>query len=465
MKYIFDKVCYIQYYFILKNIIITKERYHSTKGELTVSDPRWRTPLSDIFIRAGQELGYFTGDYNAENQTGFSSTQFTIRDGFRCSTNRAFLLPVGKRKNIDIARNSHVTKVLIDPDTKRAYGVRFFRYGEYHDVLARKEVILSAGVFNTPKLLMLSGIGPEDHLHNSNVPLIKDLPVGFNLQDHIAVFMMFLTDKPVTYTLERYTNLLTNMTYELYQKGPFSSPGFESTAFLNSRFQDPEDSHPDIQLLLVPATIATGAGRRVNQSQSRDELSDSEETSLPIANEESFAIHVALLRPQSRGRLLLRSNDPFAKPVLRMNYFNEENDVERLADGARFALNLMKTEAFKSINARYDFKPISLCPNALPSSDEYFECLIRYNTQAGIHATGTAKMGPSSDSSAVIDPELRVRGISNLRVIDASVMPNIVSGNTNAPTIMIGEKGSDLIKDTWSNKRKMRNTIILDQNF
>ncbi|KAB7493779.1 hypothetical protein Anas_04613 [Armadillidium nasatum] len=110
----------------------------------------------------------------------------------------------------------------------------------------------------------------------------------------------------------------------------------------------------------------------------------------------------------------------------------------------------MKTEAFKSINARYDYKPISLCPKALPPSDEYFECLIRYNTQAGIHATGTAKMGPNKDSSAVIDPELRVRGISNLRVVDASVMPNIVSGNTNAPTIMIGEKGSDLIKDTWN---------------
>ncbi|KAL7643762.1 UNVERIFIED_CONTAM: hypothetical protein RMT77_005768 [Armadillidium vulgare] len=193
------------------------KRYHSTKGELTVSDLRWKTPLADIFLRAGQELGYSTGDYNAENQTVFGNIQFTIRNGYRCSTNKAFLLPAGKRKNLDIAKHSHVTKVLIDSATNRAYGVRFFRYGEYHDIFARKEVILSAGTFNTPQILMLSGIGPIDHLKDFNIPLIKDLPVGFNLQDHVGFIMEFVTEKPLI--LDLHNSLLANMTYELFQKG------------------------------------------------------------------------------------------------------------------------------------------------------------------------------------------------------------------------------------------------------
>ncbi|KAB7503438.1 L-sorbose 1-dehydrogenase, partial [Armadillidium nasatum] len=192
--------------------------------------------------------------------TKILNSQETVIDGFRCSTNKAFLVPAGGRKNFNVATYSHVTKVLIDPNTNRAYGVRYFRNGAYHDVLARKEVILSAGVINTPQILMLSGIGPKEHLKELKIPLIKDLPVGFNFHDHVGFSLTFVTDKPITYIPQRYNNLITNMTFDLFKKGPLTNPGFDATAFLNSKFQDPKLSYPDIQVNLLPSTPATDGG-------------------------------------------------------------------------------------------------------------------------------------------------------------------------------------------------------------
>ncbi|KAL7630271.1 UNVERIFIED_CONTAM: hypothetical protein RMT77_019585 [Armadillidium vulgare] len=263
------------------------------------------------------------------------------------------------------------------------------------------------------------------------ISLIKDLPVGFNLHDHYGFRINIATDKPITYTLQRYNNFITNRTYELYQRGPLSSPMNDGMGFVNSKFQDPKDDFPDLQLVLLS----------FDASASHENITDE--------GWEAFSIIIVLNRPLSRGRLLLRSNDPFEKPVLRMNYFDDEDDVKRLADGARIILELMKTEAFKSINAKHIYSTIPSCPKALPPSFEYFECFMRYHTDIGYHACGTSKMGPNSDPYSVVDPELRVRGISNLRVVDASIMPKVVTGNVNAAVIMFGEKGSDLIKNTW----------------
>ncbi|KAB7503437.1 Glucose dehydrogenase [FAD, quinone] [Armadillidium nasatum] len=271
-------------------------------------------------------------------KNAFTFPQMTMRDGFRCSTSKAFLVPAGERENLDVFTHAHVTKVLIDAASKRAYGVRYFRNGAYHDVFARKEVVLSAGVFNSPQLLMLSGIGPKEHLKEIGIPLIQDLRVGFNLQDHFGYFMPFLVDKPVAFVPERYNNHLTNMTYDIYQKG------------------------------------------------------------------------------------------------------------------GRICLELMETKAFREVNGRHPYVPLPTCPNVLPLSEEYFDCFMRYNTQPFLHGSGTSKMGPANDPTAVVDPELRVHGISGLRVADTSIMPKIISGNTNAPAIMIGEKASDLIKKTWEKK-------------
>ncbi|RXG51329.1 Glucose dehydrogenase [FAD, quinone] [Armadillidium vulgare] len=220
---------------------------------------------------------------------------------------------------------------------------------------------------------MLSGIGPTDHLKDFNIPLIKDLPVGFNLQDHVGLSMGFATDKPII--LDLANSLLENMTYELFQKGPLSSVGAEITAFLNSKFQTSMDSQPDLQITPTSAISRSDSGENRAENATSDE--PNETMSLPIVNENTFSILLMLNRPESRGRVLLRSNNPFDKPVLRMNYFDKETDVERLADGGRIILELMETKAFKSINARYVNISVPLCPKVEILDEKYFECIMR----------------------------------------------------------------------------------------
>ncbi|KAL7643298.1 UNVERIFIED_CONTAM: hypothetical protein RMT77_006590 [Armadillidium vulgare] len=425
------------------------ERYHSTNGEQTVTDLPFTTPLTNVFLKGAQELGYRIGDYNADNQTAFHIPQLTMRNGTRCSTSKAFLHPTIGRKNLDIAKFSKVTKILIDPETNRAFGVRYYRYGKYHEVFAKKEIILTASALFTPQLLMLSGIGPKNHLKRFNIPLIKDLPVGFNLQDHYALPLVFLTDKPITFIPSRFNNILHNMSYDIYKTGYLSSPiGIGGQGFISTKYQDPKLNYPDIQLVLLSSSPATDGGGGRKYLSLSDELFNT--IYAPIQEKESFHIFLLLCHVKSRGRVSLKSGDPFEKPLIKMNYFESPDDVRRLIDAGRFALKLVEeTQAFKEINAKYHYVPIPTCPNAIPRSDEYFECYMKYYTTVDHHQSGTTKMAPLSDPTGVVDPELRVRGISGLRVADTSIMPLITTGNTNAPAIMIGEKASDLIKNSY----------------
>ncbi|KAL7643295.1 UNVERIFIED_CONTAM: hypothetical protein RMT77_006587 [Armadillidium vulgare] len=343
------------------NIYATDNVYHSNEGELTISDIRWTTPLADLFLKAGEELGYATGDCNADNQTVFASPQLSTRNGTRCSTNKAFLVPAGNRKNLDIVVHAHVTKVLINPETNHAFGVRYFRNGDYYDVKARKEIILSAGAANTPQLLMLSGVGPKDHIQELNIPLIKDLPVGLNLRDHVALGLTFLTDSPVTFRGDRYLRE-ANMTYNIYKKGPYTSTLEEAIGFLNSKLQDPKEGRPDLQFYIIPNSAASDGGSSKIVQNLGDQLYEAKYE--PIEDSESFTIVINLLRPKSVGRTFLRSNDPFEKPVLNVNYFDEEEDIKKLIDGARIALKLMETKTFKKLNVSPHLPPLPLCPKA-----------------------------------------------------------------------------------------------------
>ncbi|KAL7643299.1 UNVERIFIED_CONTAM: hypothetical protein RMT77_006591 [Armadillidium vulgare] len=341
--------------------------------------------------------------------------------------------------------------VLMDSKSKKAFGVRYFKHGEYHEVYARKEIVSSAGVLKTPQLLLLSGIGPKDDLKKLNIPVIEDLPVGLNLQDHSAFPLVFLTDQPITYIPSRFNNILTNMTYDLYKRGPLSSPtGFESTAFINTRFQDPKLDFPDVPLFILASSPATDGGIAATILNLSDELLETIYN--PKKDRESFHIFVVLNHSKSRGKVSLKSRIPFEKPQVNMNYFDNSDDVKRLIDAGKFALKLVEeSQAFKEINAKYHFVPIPTCPDAVPPSDEFFECYMRYFSVVLHHLSGTAKMAPNNDPTRVVDPELRVRGISGLRVADTSIMPIIITGTTNTPAIMIGEKASDLIKNSWKN--------------
>ncbi|XP_022908663.1 glucose dehydrogenase [FAD, quinone]-like [Onthophagus taurus] len=431
-----------------ENPYLTKTPYHKKGGFLTVTEAPYHTPLLASFIEGGKELGYENRDLNGQFQSGFMIAQGTIRRGSRCSTGKAFLRPVRLRQNLHVAMHSHVTKVLIDPSTRIAYGVEFYRDGKIHRIRARKEVILSAGSVNTPQLLMLSGVGPKEELIKHNIPLIQDLRVGFNLQDHVGLGgLTFLIDEPISITLERIYAASPLLQYAVMGSGPLTIlGGVEGLAFVNTKYVNASDDYPDIEFHFVSGATSSDAGAQLRKAHGLSEEFYNKVFE-PISNRDAFSFIPMLLRPRSRGVIKLRSSNPFDYPLIYPNYFADEHDLKTLIDGARIGVALGYTKAFRKHGSRHHKFP--QCSHIPEYTDQYFECMIRLYTVTIYHPVGTAKMGPYWDREAVVDPQLRVYGVKGLRVIDGSIMPTLVSANTNAPIIMIGEKGSDLIKEFW----------------
>lgn len=432
-----------------RNPYLVNTPYHSAGGYLTVQEAPWRTPLSVAFIKAGIELGYENRDINGEKQTGFMLTQATMRRGSRCSTAKAFLRPVRQRENLHIALGAQVTRILVNPVKKQAYGVEFVRNGQKIKVRIKREVIMSAGALATPQLMMLSGIGPADHLREHGIPLIANLKVGHNLQDHIGLGgLTFVVNKPVTFKKDRFQSFSVAMNYILYEKGPMTTQGVEGLAFVNTKYAPPSGNWPDIQFHFAPSSVNSDGGEQIRKILNlRDRVYNT--VYKPVENAETWTILPLLLRPKSSGWIKLKSRNPFHPPSIEPNYFAYKEDLKVLVEGIKIAMAISNTTSFQRYGSRPHNIPFPGCQQHTLFSDEYWECCLKHFTFTIYHPTGTCKMGPKHDQDAVVDPRLRVHGVANLRVVDASVMPTIISGNPNAPVIMIAEKASDMIKEDW----------------
>ncbi|RZC37085.1 glucose dehydrogenase [FAD, quinone]-like, partial [Asbolus verrucosus] len=425
------------------------EKYHGTSGYLNIEHPGYESPMVERFLRAGKDLGYQTTDPSGRFGLGFSKVLATMRNGARYSASKAFLKPIVRRPNLHISIRSRVTKILIDPKTKQAYGVEFLKNRRKYRVKAKKEVILSAGTINSPHLLMLSGIGPREDLERVKIPVIQDLKVGYNLQDHMAMSTLaFLVNESVTVSDRGVQNPIDVLNYLFNGRGPFTVPGgAEALAFIQTKFAKVED-YPDIELVLGAGALN---GDLYGSLRSLLGIPQSlfDKVYAPYAEIPAFGIASVLMRPKSRGRVLIKDSNPLHWPILVPNYFESDEDVAVMVEGIKMAISIAESRHFQKYNATLNKIPFPGCENIPFGSDIYWACAVRRVATTLGHQVGTCKMGPRSDPEAVVDAELRVYGIQGLRVVDGSIMPNVIAGHTNAAIMMIGEKASDMIKNTW----------------
>ncbi|XP_059474605.1 glucose dehydrogenase [FAD, quinone]-like [Neocloeon triangulifer] len=430
---------------------LADSEFHSTGGYLDTAHLPYSTKLIDSFMEGGKESGFDTVEYNSGELLGFSRLQVTQRNGARCSASKAFLRPIRNRANLHVAKEAQATKILIDPATKRAWGVEFQRRTGRHVVRARKEVILSAGAIDTPKLLMLSGVGPRAHLESLNISVVHASPgVGNNLQEHVSMSgLTFLVNDTVALTEERLAKLEPFLQYVNEGRGPLTlAGGVEGLGYIRTKAADTPLDYPDIELIFASGSLNSDDGRVVRKGLGMtDEVYDA--VFKPINSRDAWTVWPMVLKPNSRGWVRLKSNNPLAWPVMYGNYFDDPRDLESIVEGIKFSIKLSGTAAFQRYNSTLHDIPLPGCVQFEFNTDDYWRCAVRQVTTTLHHQCGTAKMGPKSDPDAVVDPELRVHGIKGLRVVDASIIPRIPAAHTNAVCFMIGEKASDMIKSSY----------------
>jgi len=431
------------------NLSTSDVNYHRYNGLLSVTDVPFRTPIAKAFVDAGSQIGLPVIDLNGENQIGINYIQATMKKGRRYSTNTAFLFPARMRSNLHVKKQSTVTRIIIEQNTKKTIGVEFVSNGKKYRVYVRKEVIVSGGTINSPQLLMLSGIGPKQHLKDIKIPLIKDLPVGENLMDHVALGgLSVLINDTISLKTERLLKNPFNMyDYTANNNGPYTIPGgAEALAFFDLDRPGSPDGHPNLELLLISGLFSDNEYTH-KLFGLKSEIYD--KVYRKTENMDGFTVFPMIMRPMSKGRLWLKNANPAHYPLIDPNYFADETDLNVAVAGVRIFQKMLKTDAMKKLNATLFNTPLPGCVQHKFDSDAYWKCSARQISFTIYHLSGTCKMGPVGDATAVVDPRLRVHGVKGLRVIDASIMPEVPAAHINAPTIMIGEKGADMIKEDW----------------
>ncbi|MBR1149421.1 GMC family oxidoreductase [Bradyrhizobium sp. JYMT SZCCT0428] len=397
-----------------------RDHFHGIGGPLKVSDHQETHPLADAFIEAGIQAGISpNGDFNGASQEGIGYYQTNSFRGKRWSTATAYLKSARNRPNLHVVTNAHATRVLLEE--RRAVGVEYRTAAGLETARARREVLVSGGVFGSPQLLMLSGIGPGDHLRGAGIDVIHDLPtVGKNLHDHFFVQLMFRCSKPITLNdLSRSwpKKLAAGLQYLALRSGPLSINGIFAGAFVRS---DERLERPDLQLNMNAWSVA---------KRTRDGAVPHPFPGLTIS-----PVH---LKPESRGEVLLKSSDPMAAPAIHFRCLSTIYDLDAMVGGIQMIRKIAQQPALKPLITE------EIQPGLNVESERDLEAFIRQLGYPNLHPVGTCRMG--SDPGAVVDAKLNVNGVRSLRVVDASVMPRVVAGNTNAPTIMIAEKASDMI--------------------
>ena len=396
------------------------DQYRGNDGPLHVSRGKSNNPLHQAFLSAGQQAGYpYTDDMNGFQQEGVGHMDMTTHKGQRWSAARAYLYPALKRKNLETKVKVTVTRILFDRD--RACGVEYVENGNLHRVHVDKEVILSGGSINSPQLLMLSGVGNADRLNELGIPVVHHLPgVGENLQDHLEVCVQQKCTQPITlYSAQwkfPHNMIKIGLQWFLTKTGDGATTHLETGGFIRSRS---DVDHPDIQIHFNPSTY-TDHGRQV-----------------PTCH--AYQMHLGPMRPTSRGYLTLKSKDPTTHPKIVANYLSTEGDMREMRDSIILAREIFAQKAFDP------FRGEEIRPGPEVQTTSQMDEFIRDTAETNYHPCCTCKMGQVDDPMAVVDPETKVIGLDGLRVVDASIMPSMVSGNLNGPTIMMAEKAADII--------------------
>lgn len=435
---------------------LRNSRNHNQNGWWNVEYNQFRTPLAEGFVGALKHMGQKEVDYNSGDQLGVSFLQASTLRGKRHSAYKAFLEPILNRPNLHIMVNTRVTKVLIDPKTKAAYGAEYLRNRKRFMVTARKEMILASGTFGSAQLLMLSGVGPRHDLSRLGIPVIKELPVGRIMNDHVCHFGPVFRVNTTGESLNAERVLMPNLVLDYIRgQGPLTIPGgVEALSFIKTGQKGGRGKNvPDIELIFISGGLHSDEGTGVSRGMRiKPNIYNAIYKQLEDTKIDTFTINPMLFHPKSVGYLELKSANPFHWPKFYHNFLQNPDDVETLLAGIKYSVKLLQTPQMKKLGARLHSAPLPNCAHIHFGTDDYWRCSIRTLSSTIHHQVSTCKMGPANDPTAIVSPQLKVHGISKLRVVDTSVIPEPPTSHTNAASFMIGEKAADMIKHEWRGK-------------
>ncbi|XP_071865890.1 alcohol dehydrogenase [acceptor] isoform X1 [Bombus fervidus] len=405
-------------------------------GPMHIIDLGWNTGLADIILKGLQELHQDIGNINDNLKTGFMKTQLSMENGKRWSTDK--LLYEYLKTKLSIITHAHVEKVLME--SNRAIGVQFIALNKTFRAISKRGVILCAGAIGTPKLLMLSGIGPKKHLENLKINVINDLPVGQHLVDHVLTGIdLIMLNTSIGLSMASTLNPISALNYFFFGKGPWTFSGVEVLGTFHSSTHKNKSNIPDLQIMVMPLGLSRDNGVVLKEAMGISEKVYKEYFA-PNSYKNTITIAPVLLHPKSKGEIKLSSNNSLDPPLIDPKYLSNKDDIATLIDGLQFVKKLIETNAMKSVGATIYKKHYPGCENEIFDSTKYWECYIQHLTLTSYHPAGTCRIGD------VVDEMFKVYGTKNLYVVDASVFPVLPSGNINAAVIMIAEKAARIIK-------------------